>query len=537
MSEEALLQSALWAAYGDALGFVTELADKRGVSRRTGGIDTIKALIPWKRRIGGRVGPDVPLPAGCYSDDTELRLATCRAMRGNGYFDVEAFAKIELTVWPSYALGAGRGSKSAAANLTRNDVNWFSNFWDDKGRSYFTSGGNGAAMRIQPHVWACSALDEPAAYLPDVIRNSICTHGHARGIAGAVLHAMCVSFALRNGRVPGPTEWEALTGAIKLVPSLIRQDDDLRTFWVPEWESRSACSLERAFELVFEEVSAHIGICGDATSVAYYPDDERYRRAAEELNALSDSERGSATKTAVLSMLLAWLYRDKGPTEALQVSANLLSSDTDSISTMAGALMGACGCFPFRGDLRDKSYIEAETRRMHLIHTGEDAGSFSYPDIFKWTPPKTHSDAVFTRGNEYWVAGLGRAQAMSDPYGVKGQDAVWLWLKTDFGQTLLAKKRVSPEAYSGDENVVRKTVISVPRTDNLPLFKKMEGVVVQQNAGGIDKLTRDAIASNFDPLLIGRHILELSSGEHGIEYAVAYAAIIAKAKIAREAKP
>src|SRR5690242_11443855 len=119
--------SALWAACGDALGFITELADSRGVARR-GVALPVSEPVSWHRRVGGRFGPTVELPAGSVSDDTQLRLATARSIRGDGVFDAETFSKIELTVWPAYALGAGLGSREAAANLRRRDVTWATNF-------------------------------------------------------------------------------------------------------------------------------------------------------------------------------------------------------------------------------------------------------------------------------------------------------------------------------------------------------------------------------------------------------------------------
>src|SRR5262249_51229884 len=149
--------------------------------------------IPWKRRIGGKFGVDIELPAGCYSDDTQLRLATARTIRDDGKFDVEIFAKIEIPVWLSYSLGAGRGTKAAANSLCKRETNWLSNFFDDSGQVYTKGGGNGAAMRIQPHVWACKEPGKPEQFLLDVIRNSICTHGHARGIFGAIFHALSLA--------------------------------------------------------------------------------------------------------------------------------------------------------------------------------------------------------------------------------------------------------------------------------------------------------------------------------------------------------
>ena len=101
--ETRVSRSALWAAYGDALGWISELTDAAGLTRRTQGAPLDKP-IAWKRRIGGRSGVTVALPRGCYSDDTQLRLATGRAIRSDG-FDVEAFAKVELPLWLSYGLG------------------------------------------------------------------------------------------------------------------------------------------------------------------------------------------------------------------------------------------------------------------------------------------------------------------------------------------------------------------------------------------------------------------------------------------------
>ena len=73
-------RSALWAAYGDALGWISELTDEAGLKRRTAGGPLCRP-VQWKRRIGGRSGVTTLLPQGCYSDDSQLRLATSRAIR------------------------------------------------------------------------------------------------------------------------------------------------------------------------------------------------------------------------------------------------------------------------------------------------------------------------------------------------------------------------------------------------------------------------------------------------------------------------
>src|ERR1044071_4951659 len=81
-----VLNSALWAAAGDALGWITELSRGEGGVQHRPGLNSVTRPVPWVRTIGGRHGPRVDLPAGTYSDDTQLRLAVSRSIRGNGSF-------------------------------------------------------------------------------------------------------------------------------------------------------------------------------------------------------------------------------------------------------------------------------------------------------------------------------------------------------------------------------------------------------------------------------------------------------------------
>src|SRR5438270_9294002 len=74
-------RSAIWAAWGDALGFPTELLPDLEYLHRRIGANRIETTVSWRRRIGGRMGVEVELPAGMYSDDTQLRLAVCRSIR------------------------------------------------------------------------------------------------------------------------------------------------------------------------------------------------------------------------------------------------------------------------------------------------------------------------------------------------------------------------------------------------------------------------------------------------------------------------
>ena len=208
-SPQSIVRSALWAAYGDSLGFITELAPLPADVRRRTGVERVTDLVEWKRRIGGKFGVTTVLPKGCYSDDTQLRLATSRAIGRSGAFDVDAFAKVELPVWLSYALGGGRGTKAAASALAHSNATWSTNFFSDGGSRYVHGGGNGAAMRVQPHVWI-TRQDRLGSLNLDVVRNTICTHGHPRGILGAVLHSLFLAESIRDGALPTPSRWAEL---------------------------------------------------------------------------------------------------------------------------------------------------------------------------------------------------------------------------------------------------------------------------------------------------------------------------------------
>lgn len=251
--KEATINSALWAAYADALGFITELAKSKGTIKTRSGSEVILDTLPWKRKLDGIYGTQVQLPAGAYSDDTQLRLSTSRAINGSGYFDVEAFAKCELPVWLSYALGAGRGTKIATNNLIKKSVNWFSNFYSSKESRYVYGGGNGAAMRIQPHVWAATDLHDLETYIVDVIRNSVVTHGHPRAIAGAMLHSLSLARVLRQEKLSVDTLKDDARICSR-ASFFVAQDDMLETFWSNQWEAESAKSLDYAFSEVADEL-------------------------------------------------------------------------------------------------------------------------------------------------------------------------------------------------------------------------------------------------------------------------------------------
>lgn len=575
--EQRIIRSSLWAAYGDALGFPTELVDEEGVRRRVGKRKILQTT-EWKRLVGGRFGVWANLMAGAYSDDTQLRLATARSIRGDGHFDIETFAKIELPVWLSYALGAGRGSKVGATALGQRGVNWFSNFFDQRDIKYVNGGGNGAAMRIQPHVWASADLSIAETYLPDVIRNTICTHGHPRAIAGSIIHAACLASMLQDNSVPPPDDWLDLGLYIDWATKFIVEDPELSMFWLPTWERMSGRSFEFEMEAVKDEWMSDVDSCRPLLDGE---PELAYEGIVRKLGGLSPEQRGSGVKCALFSLVAAWCFRDKAPDAALVTVVNLLSSDTDTIGTMVGSLLGAVSQQEPSHPIQDSKYIVKDASRLYAIGQGHSAESFQYPDLTSWQAPKAQLDAIGTVEGGIALAGLGIVHPVSEEFVGSKNDFSYQWFTLEFGQTVLCKRRrnlalmemsslpatiVPPKGYNAPSKL-EKTIpekrlpasnlsgrslekegytadfLASAMRKPLNLTKVPPSFWPHQNAShaesdikqrfSLDEMTDLAIKSGFDPALIGEHLLRLVERPNGIELAVSYTAIIAKARVAR----
>ena len=427
--ETAVTNSALWAASGDALGRIAEGAGEGTVKMRAG-VDRVTHPVAW--RAGGLGDVEIVLPAGTYSDDTQLRLAVCRAIRGDGSFDAEVFARIEFTAWQADAMGAGNGSVAAATNLAKPGVTWFSNFFETRTQTYVNAGGNGAAMRIQPHVWAAKAGRN--VLLP-VLRDALSSHGHAHGFCGAAFHAAALADVLQTGAIGGPERWRRYAIAFQDIPSALGEDPHLRDVWRPAWEQKTGHTVQDAVEGAMDELLKDIEL---VEQQAERDDPAAYEDLLFRLGCLSYRYRGSGLKTALAASLLAWRHRSRSPESALVEGANALASDTDTIATMAGALLGAaCETAP-DWTLQDRDYIASEARRLALIAQGHVQDEFAHPDLATWQPPRLSWEALGYFGDDLAIVGLGTAR----PFGTKyvSDESTLQWLRLPFGQTVFVER-------------------------------------------------------------------------------------------------
>ena len=537
--EDSIVNSALWAAAGDALGWITELSHGRQNVKRRSGEEVVTEPVSWERLIGGRNGPKVELPAGTYSDDTQLRLAVSRSIRGSGKFDVETFAKIELPVWPTYALGGGLGTKAAAVSLSRRGSNWFSNFYDNKEQSYIKGGGNGAAMRIQPHVWASNGNVEELVL--NVLKDALVTHGHPQGFCGAIFHALCLNYAQEHKKIPSPDNWVQFLNHIAELPHLIDTEPQLHAFWLGAWESNSGITLRDALDEFIEQAYREID------SILGFVDDfglGTYHEILIRLGCTSPESRGAGFKTALAALALSYMYRNEKIEEALVCCVNILESDTDTIATMAGALLGVVAKNPPNWAIQDREYIISEALRLASIPLKKKVDSFDYPDLGIWNPPSNQAASVGLHDGNLAIVGLGVLTPISKEY--PAGDAIWQWCRLPFGQTILAKRKAKSL-----EPIPKSQLPRGPNTTSPRIEKKRpseqpeqhqysflsndspENPVEEQQTLSLDLATDRIIESKFDDATLGRIMNHLIDSTQSIESAVALAAIVAKAKLAR----
>lgn len=545
---ERIISSALWAAYGDALGFMTELADEKRVAHRTG-YSEVRETAPWRRKLGSKIGVFVDFPAGTYSDDTQLRLATSRAIRADGSFDVTAFSKVELPAWANYALGAGLSSREAASNLSRSSAMWYSNFYETKRANYVKAGGNGGAMRIQPHVWASKNVTDFRRIFLDVVKNTICTHGHPRAIVGACFHALTLGLAIEAGRPLSVRELLAQTDQLRELSNLIDSDQDLRLFWLGPWLEKIEDSLDQVIEITVDELISDLNLL---QAIRISDPETAYAEAINVLGGKDAESRGSATKTALLAAFLAELYSEFDPNRAMLVAANTLGSDTDSIATMAGAILGACLGGRPTAALQDLAYITEEATRLSLVSEGQGQRNFGYPDLRKWKPQRTAVDIIAQTDEGLIVDGISRAELMGTKVVRESQDILLVWLKLSFGQTILARMRVSPSHVSNIRDRVvtdrirpqEKVKEQISRS-NYDLFSSSKSSddekrekhpqETKSKLKTLNEALNEIINSNFDEALIGRYILMQCDGNDPlfVEKSIALTANIITAYKAR----
>jgi hypothetical protein len=138
---------------------------------------------------------------------------------------------------------------------------------------------------------------------------------------------------------------------------------------------------------------------------------------------------------------------------------------------------------------------------------------------------------------------------------------VWQWFHLEFGQSVLIKRRHIPKVVKEENLPVKNVSISaqsklgiskqcrvtkdqtkaVDRQKELwqretAEIRKKECIRQSDGTITIDDATDICIQSNFESSIVGKMLMRLSEQENGIEKAISFASIIAKAKQVRMKK-
>lgn len=339
------------AAAGDALGWPQEMRGGLvGGQKARDARQPAMEFTTWTRTAGRYSGRyRDPVAAGEYSDDTQLLCATARAcLTGDRWW--QRLVEAELPAWPAYQRGGGGAVLSAAAAWADQRPPWAAG--TAKARTardrYWNAGANGAAMRIAPH--AVHATGPELAQR--VIRDGSATHGHPRALVGAAAYAAAMSRALRSAST---LEYgDLITAAASGIPAA----GDAVAALPPDWGTaadvdRFAAEWERTItetHTLLDKVSDSLG--HGALSNA--------ERTLKELGCTDPSINGAGTVTAAAAVYLASRFAAR-PSSGLLAGAFLPKGDTDTLASMAGALLGAIHgtgwLGPLARNVQDAAYL------------------------------------------------------------------------------------------------------------------------------------------------------------------------------------
>ncbi len=171
------LGALVGTAVGDALGMPVEGYDPKQIQLKYGKI---------REMLSGK------LPAGSYTDDTEMMIGVAESLIENRGFNGEHMAKTFIKNFDS-SRGYGFGVQIVLQLISEGES------WEEAAKNLFGgvgSYGNGAAMRIAPvSIFYYDNFDE---LKKTAIKTAKITHTHPLGVEGAVLQAYAIALALNQ---------------------------------------------------------------------------------------------------------------------------------------------------------------------------------------------------------------------------------------------------------------------------------------------------------------------------------------------------
>lgn len=352
----------LGAACGDALGWPNERIGKTNkVSKEPKG--PLKEFRSWIRRNGGRFFPhEEKIEAGEYSDDTQLNLCLSRSLLyGDSWWD--HFTIIELPFWTLYERGGGGATKRAANAWIDGTTPWNSNRKPQALKQYFNAGGNGVAMRVLPHIICLIESSDFKSIAVNVMRNGITTHGHPRALLGALSYSYALWVSLkRDTKLSYGGLVEDLIKDVEIWSDLPKKSELPRDWW--NQANYTLKDYEKLWEVTRSEISRYLNVCRDELAKgALSIDDE----VLQKLQCFDRQISGAGSVAAIAAVYLASRYA-ADPLNGVIKAAFAIGSDTDTIASMTGGLLGCVNgsdwLSSLRSDIQDYDYIERVTLKL-----------------------------------------------------------------------------------------------------------------------------------------------------------------------------
>jgi ADP-ribosylglycohydrolase len=425
----------LASAIGDALGWPNELRASNTI-KKTRANDR---FLEWTRRSGGRYWPHYEkiLP-GEYSDDTQMILAVARSIITGNWESTLAFK--EIPFWLEYERGGGSALKEAAKSLKNNVVPWESK---ESGK-YFMAGGNGAAMRILPHVIHKRNID---MLISDVIKDSLYTHGHPRAILGASCYAFALHYLMNKETV---LEYGELIRAVidgskywnTLNPNVLPAQ------WLNLAEKYSGFDYLRVWSDTVSNMTEKLEYIADSLNKGLLVNDEAVLKRLE----CFDKANGAGDVAILSSLYLTSKYANN-PALGIKIAANLPNADTDTIASMTGGLLGM---------LSGTTWIPIEWKLLQdydcLVNITEILLANNMIEASKHITNQNKA-----QHNDWKDSPIGKIRVLATtvvPSGKSGSVIIDK-LETTLGQTLYTKRFERKSVTSPSENKAQEDVVQM----------------------------------------------------------------------------
>jgi len=475
----ALLASGI----GDALGWPNEL-------RASNTISNTKAsdqFLGWTRRSGGRYWSHYEkiLP-GEYSDDTQMILAVARSIITGNW--ESTLSKKELPYWLEYERGGGSAIKNAAKLLKRNVVPWESK----ENRKYFLAGGNGATMRILPHVIAGTHKPDIDILISDVIRDSLYTHGHPRAILGASCYAFALHYLINKETV---LEYGELISAVidgakcwnTLNPNI------LPTGWLNLANKYSGYDYLNVWSDTVSSMIEKLKFIDDSLNKGLLVNDGAVLKRLE----CFDKANGAGDVAILSSLYLASKYANN-PALGIKTAACSLGADTDTIASITGGLLGMlCGT----------SWIPTEWKLLQDYDCIANIAEILLANnMIEASKHITTQNKI--QHNDWKDSPLGKIRVLDTsvvPSGMSGRVIIEK-METMLGQTLYFKKFERKERATFITNNVQeelfRTVISQPTTEQVAFSLNSKSVQDLMDNPLLARITFKKVMQIIDLLMI-----------------------------------